>query len=977
MTFIHKLIDQISNNKTVDYVNTLIVLPNRRAHRKLVEELTKLHKGKTFFSPTIYPMDEFVSYLSSLKTIDSSTQLLRLLKVARNYNNNYCNQKGFQIWARSFLRDISDMDMQMQDVVNCLREYAVAAKFEIPYGKDEILEFEQQKILFNELLSQIYTDFIALLKENSESYTGLLYRDCAENISDYSRKIDYKRIVFAGFYALSPAELHIINYFKEHFNTEIYFDIDPFYCHLEDNINNDIHRQTSFFVKRNCERLGLDLSNISFISNDYAETEKTLKIVATSKNVRQVYCAIEEIEKIKAQKLKEKPQNDKLIDMSDTVVVLADELLVVPFVSAYNVDNVDINITMGLPLSLTPIHSILQTIISVYEMAAMLTDENRAELIFNGGQIQNFFSNKYIASKYPTEINIFPNILTFSQMPKNDFFTINQKNQIGINLNKILINACNILKTCDLENNDELACDVVIEKLQELQLELDEVFSPTDIMELSLAKMLITNCLNRVSLVIKGDPEKSLQVMGLLETRMLDFKNVIVVSINEGILPSGLKYDSLLPFDFKYTLDGKEAISNYLYQDQVYAYHFFRLLQRAENVTLIYNNTSEGSLAECSRFVKQLEYEVIRQNLEDTIHIEHVFKDFSLTLPKPKSFKVEKTDEIIDILKKHSYSASSLKTFILCPMKFYFQQVAKVKKTNSLSDELEAYETGNVIHGIYQDVFDEIKANSDNYSQIIDKYLDNLDEEIKKQIRKLKNREDVTDSDFEQGSWLVNLVILKENVKKYLQVAKEEFKNARIEIIGNELHKECKFKFTKLVDENETSSEKAEPFDIKLNGTLDRVQDRTGIIEILDYKSGSVDTTFLKVTSRTKTLTPDEKNDITQKRIFENPSYEKLFQLMFYTLLYRETTLEHANKRIYGGIISTRAINKDAKDYVLYCDIFKEFDLSTNLNVFKEGLNELFNEILDKKTPFLQTRDSSRCKYCDYADFCNKSISEE
>lgn len=976
MTFIHKLIEQITNSN-VDYVDTLIVLPNRRAHRKLVDELIKLHTGKTFFSPTIYPMDEFVSNLSSLRVIDSSTQLLRLLKVVRKYNNNYCNQKGFQIWARSFLHDISDMDMQLQDVVNCLREYAVAAKFEIPFGKDEILEFEQQKILFNELLSQIYTDFKALLKENSETYTGLLYRDCAENISEYSRKIDHKRIVFAGFYALSPAELQIINHFKDHFNTEVYFDIDPFYCHLEDDVNNDIHRQTSFFVKRNCERLGLDLSNISFISNDYAETEKALKIVATSKNVRQVYCAIEEIEKIKAQKLKEKPQNDKLIDMSDTVVVLADEQLVVPFVSAYNVDNVDVNITMGLPISLTPIYSVLQMIISIYEMAAMLTDENRTELIFNGAQIQNFFCNKYVASKFPTEMNIFPNILTFSQMPKNDFFTINQKNQIGINLNKILINACKVLKTCDLENNEELACDVVIEKLQGLQLEIDKLFTQTDVMELSLAKLLVTNCLNRVSLVIKGDPEKSLQVMGLLETRMLDFKNVIVVSVNEGILPSGLKYDSLLPFDFKYKLDGKEAISNYLYQDQVYAYHFFRLLQRAENVTLIYNNTSEGSLAECSRFVKQLEYEVKRQNLEDTIHIEHIFKDFSLTLPKPKSFQVEKTDEIIDILKKLSYSASSLKTFILCPMKFYFQQVAKIKKTNFLSDELESYETGNVIHGVYQEVFDEIKSNPDNYSQIIDKYLDNLDEEVKKQIRKLKNREDIADSSFKQGSWLVNLFILKENIKNYLQVAKEEFKNARIEIIGNELHKECEFRFTKFVDEDETSSEETEQFDIKLNGTLDRVQDRAGIIEILDYKSGTVDAKHLKVTAKSNDLTPEEQNVISKQRIFEDPNYEKLFQLMFYTLLYSENKTKRDNKRIYGGIISTRAINKEAEDYILYCDIFKEFDLSTKLDFFKEGLNALFNEIFDKSKPFLQTRDGERCKYCDYADFCNKSLFEE
>ena len=266
--FINKILDKLNFNdiSNSDIENVLIILPNRRAHRTFLDELANRFAGKTFFAPTIFPMDEFVSFLSPLKTIDKNTQILRLHEVTRTIHSERCTLANLQTWCLPFLRDISDMDMQLQDVENILKLNADSAKFEISLGKDQLSTKEQEKIMFNELLANIYFEFRNLLVKNSEAYAGMQYRDCAENIALYAQNINYKQIIFAGFYALSPSELNIIKYINEHFKTQIFFDIDPFYCHIKENNQHEIRKQTSFFLKRDCEFLGLEFDKIDFWS---------------------------------------------------------------------------------------------------------------------------------------------------------------------------------------------------------------------------------------------------------------------------------------------------------------------------------------------------------------------------------------------------------------------------------------------------------------------------------------------------------------------------------------------------------------------------------------------------------------------------------------------------------------------------------------------------------------------------------------
>ena len=347
--FLNHIINKLLDNRDIPLHDVAVILPNRRARRRLLQGMHEANGGNPMFAPRIFPMEDFIDWLSPLHVIDPVSQLWTLYKASRRFQGERFELRNLMSWGVAFLKDVSDMDMQLQDVPAIFHEYADAAKFEVPFGKEDLSEGDQEKLKFNDLLADIYGLFRNLLKEKGEAYEGMLYRDCAENIAEYAQKIPFKRLVFAGFYALSPAELTVMHYLQEHFQTEFYFDLDPFYCHLEElSSGARVQREPSFFIKRNCEKLQLNPSQLDFNENHYATVPKEVQIVATAQNMRQIYGAIEEIERIKNDKLQSHPEDiaeNGMVNMSDTAVVLADEELLLPFLSAYKPDNLNINAT--------------------------------------------------------------------------------------------------------------------------------------------------------------------------------------------------------------------------------------------------------------------------------------------------------------------------------------------------------------------------------------------------------------------------------------------------------------------------------------------------------------------------------------------------------------------------------------------------------------------------------------------------------
>ena len=973
MPFLNQIIERILDDRSVALHEVAVILPNRRARRKLLQGLSEANGHKPMFAPQIFPMEEFVAWLSPLKVVDDVTLLLRLHELTRNYPGDRFKTHQLLSWGTAFLNDISDMDMQLQDVPSCLREYAEAAKFEIPFGKEEMSETDCERMQFNALLADIYLQYKELLENRKEAYEGMIYRDCAEHIADYSRKLPFKRLIFAGFYALSPSELNIIRYLQDHYHTEIYFDIDPFYCHIDKEIHLPYReRETSFFITRNCEKLDLDPKKLLFNEDNFATVHKKVSIVSTSKNMRQIYGAIQEVERIKKEKMSgmgaDMEDKTVIVDMSDTAVVLADENLMLPFLLSYQPDNVKINATMGLPFESTPVCNILLQAMAVYESVFALTPEGAGELIFSGEDVERLWDYELLRAQKPDPF-YFPTVIHYSQIPHNEAFVNLSKSEIARQLPAVLQRFCLYAESVTSERLYRELWGEVILKLTDLQALFDSHFAESEEVDFPFAKFSVVKAVHDISIAIKGDPDKGLQVMGLLETRMMDFKNVIMLSVNEGVLPKGITYNSLLPFDFKYKFDGQEALPNYLYQDQVYAYHFFRLLQRAENVTLIYNNASDVTMAEKSRLIAQLEYEVTLQQLGEVVEIQHQNLDFALDLPEKSPLSIPKTDEVMEMLHRFAFSASSLQTFIACPLKFYFQYLMRIRETPVLSDHLDAYELGTVIHAVYKKAFDDIIKETDTtkYSDILQRHIDTSDADICEEICHLEGRKSLTDRDLEQGYWLINRKVIGETVNKYLEKAKQELANSPWKILANEMGIDI-FDYEIVPPGNE------KPFKVRLTGSLDRVQHFGREVMILDYKTGKVEEAHLRVGAG-KSSGADALA-VAMEQIFTNRKFDKLFQLALYTLMYERVAKEKpASVRV--GIISTRAVNRNHPNYMIPGLILNEPDILQFSPALSERLNMLFCEIFDPSAPFTQTDDTETCKYCDFLHLCGRQTSTE
>jgi hypothetical protein len=967
-SFLSKIIDKIVAATPMQEMHEVaVVLPNRRAQRRLLQGLVEKNGGKPMFAPQIFPMEDFVAYLSPLKVTDQVSQLMRLYSLVRQqqYTGGRFEMHEMLSWGPVFLKDISDMDMQLQDVPAIMREFAQAAKFEIQFGKENASQTDFEKMQFNDLLADLYTQYKALLSAHSEAYEGMIYRDCAEKVAEYAKKVPYKRLIFAGFYALSPSELEIVRYFQQHFQTEVYFDVDPFYCHLDEAEESSSQRETSFFIHRNCEKLQLDIHRFDFFEQDYATIPKEVKIVATSKNMRQIYSAIREVERIKEEHKRQGKVKEGIVDMSDTAVVLADESLLLPFLLSYHSDEVKVNATMGFPFESTPVFAVLQQLLAIYESVFALTPSDASEFSFSGDLLRQLWEQELLHAEKPQNV-YFPAVLKYSQLPHKELFENCLIEQLSRRLPAVLQRFCQFAEALEQPKHYQTLWQEAGRKLQEVQALFEQYFAEEEVVDFAFARFSILKTLHDIAISIMGDPNMGLQVMGLLETRMMDFDHLIMMSVNEGVLPKGITYNSLLPFDFKIKFDGKEALPNYLYQDQVYAYHFFRLLQRSSDITLIYNKFSDTSLAEKSRLINQLEYEVRCQGLENVIHIEHQDLDFNLSLPVRKSMAMEKTPEVMERLKMYRFSASSLQTYISCPLRFYFQHLMKIRERVKLTDQLEAYELGTVIHALYKAAFDDIieEPNPERYVAILQEHIDHCDEHLIKEIRELDDRKFLSDSDLNQGQWLINRQIIRETVCHYLETAKTELVSSPWKISNNEMKIEISDYPVTHVDGNQS-------FKVRMTGSIDRVQKDGDRVMILDYKTGRVEPASLRVKVKKELRNDAQAVQTEVEKIFSDSKYEKLFQLVVYSLMYDHLTRQAA-KSIEVGIVSTQLINKNDPNYILRGSLCDEDNLLNYKQILSEGLNRLFCGIFDEKTPFTQTENEDRCKICDFLHLCGR-----
>ena len=949
MSFLSDLSQSILSSG-ITLQETMIVLPNERASRMLLKHISDNLKLPAFL-PAIYSIEHFIDMLSPLQTLDKLSLLMRLRKSISQMDPPLeLSFDDMLAWAPAYLSDIDEIDMQMQDGEYVFKTLAFDKEFTIAMADTEDKSGLQEKMRFYARLAELYTLFRTQLRQDGKAYGGLKYRDCAERIDIYAKKLNFKHLVFAGFHVFTPAELAVVSYLKKHFQVSFFFDIDPFYCDFKQ----DDRFTTAYFLRKICSGLDISTERLEYVNHHYEETPKHIQIVGISKDMNQICYAIEQLHRIQ--------QEEHSLD--NTALVLADEQLLMPFLSAYGMKGV--NVTMGYPFRATPAYTLLNTLMELYQSALRYSyggemrfhHRDVVPLLRNPLVRQCLFPDQALYKKTMVEMEKSQRaLLSRADLPVEclpDFTT-----DTRTLLPALTVYVARMLEQAS-ENSQEYALlSMLLDALKTTETALESI-SEEQTFALSTIKYAIGLQTDGLSLPIKGDPLSGLQVMGLLETRTLDFKHIIMLSVNEGVLPAGISYNTLLPFEIKYD---NQSLPNYLYKDQVYAYHFFRLLQRAEDIVLVYNNNSDTSLMEKSRFITQLEFLKKERHL-DNIELEYPQVSFQFKASVPDKIEVSKTDEIMEKLNNMSFSATALTNYINCQLQFYYKDICGIEPRQSFQEKIESNVVGTVVHALLQSVFDEIKENPSCYGQIIRDFLDHLEERIIHEMMTNKQLKlNLSMYDLTHGRLYLTTRIVYNDVCNYLKKAEKELASGKVKVCGNEVKINCKLNLSK---------EKT----VKLYGILDRLQiyhdEENTYPVIVDYKTGKVDENRLKVASSIV------------KVVTENVNYKQLLQLLFYVLLLKRTKQEELkdisrSKQVQCGIICIKDANRQGEypDYWYPAKIENNGILEDSiseevLTAFQTSLQELLSKILDKDVSFKQTDDENHCGYCDFRHICRR-----
>jgi hypothetical protein len=745
------------------------------------------------------------------------------------------------------------------------------------FGKKTLTEAQRVYLTFYNQLGDLYTDFTSSLIARKIGYEGMIYKDVANKVLEISPcNFIY---IFAGLYALTPSELEILHHFYIHKNTKVYFDVDHFYDHLYEYQHNNKYGGSIDNILHK-----LRISEIPK-SNDYEEIRKEITCIGAPKHTAQIFQAIDILNNIE----------QKQGNLNDTVLVLADETMLLPFVHAYKPENA--NITMGYPLKATYPAQQLQQWIDTEKQ------NNRVQKPIYHLKTQGF---------------------EFLQELKSKIHNLENEN---------------------INSENYYPLSLITNLIDDVSTFLEQFFVNTPTFDFSIANYFLMEKLNAATIPFSGNVYEGLQVMGLLETRMLDFKNVIILSVNEGVIPKGkgTGTNSLLLYEIKrhYGLSTHES------KDSIFGYHFFRLLQRAENIFLIYDNDSTDAVEEKSRFVEQLEFEVKKQLLQKTIRITH--KNFALpftTITNKTTISIKKTAQVIEKLIGFNYSPSSLNAYIRCSMSFYWKYIENITLQKTFDINNESMIVGTIIHKVLEDLFKELIEKTEQFPEIFTRFKNNIDNVV---FNVFQQQKEIAGENIFEGKLFLAFQVVKTSILSYIEEIHNEWKNNPSQIIDIEKL----FKTEVQINGNS----------FNLFGKPDHIEMKNNKVTILDYKTGKVEQKYLKL----KAANPEN--------IFTDPNYSQLFQLLCYAYLYQndKTHLSVQASEIQCGIIAFQELYKKNDNYIFYVEIEKEPVIKNELLLmFEEYLKHLFSSIIDETHPICQTEDLDNCKYCDYKTICNK-----
>lgn len=960
-----------------------IVFPSRRARYYFSRSLASLI-SKPIWQPKYVGIDEFIHGHTTLKVADSYRLIIELYRVFAEVKKTEETFDQFYFWGEALLNDFDAIDKYLVEPETMFRNLAAEKEFfdDLSFLTDEQREiiatfwkaFEVQENQKNDYKSQflsvweallpIYRQFTQRLREQNIAYSGMIYREMAQSLKEGQELFpDAEHIVFAGFNALNRCEQVLFDHMRKR-NAEFYYDYDAYYVANKD-------QEAGLFLRKNLDMFP-EAQNLN-AKGLFSSGDKRIDIVATPSDTIQAKYAAQLAMDIVAQG----GQSDQ------TAIVFTDESLLTPVLSAISYADgaatspqiETVNVTMGYPLKITPVYSLVEHILSLYRMLKVNDDGV-------------FFYHKDVSAIVGHQLVKGLGIAEFDEVRKR----IKEENQIFISqkslrslpligpifavetsadrsrdgkvsyqsLSATLIAILEQLLDKEHAKNDEQSAhhtefiNTAIVALRKLHSALVR-----EAMEISLQVYisLVRKALSGIRIPFEGFPVAGLQLMGILETRNLDFENVIILSLNDDRFPAVAQQPSFIPYNIKNAF----GMPTYEQQESMYAYYFYRLLQRARNITFLYNTKSdERSTGEMSRFLQQLKFESGLTISEKSI-------GYSLGFKTSPAISIEKTTEVMDILNQYvdgscrrGLSPSAISSYLTCRLKFYFSYIAGIKEQEDVEEDISNQIFGKILHEAMDVIYQQFATDSITAEQL-DALASNhslietiIDDAFAKEFIKSEDGKSLLKMN---GKFL----LVKRVVTKYIQgilkydasLVKE---GATLAMVSLEEGLQALHPFT--VD-GQTKS-------IYLKGRLDRVDRLSGVTRIVDYKTGAY---------KGKTEFAGFEKMFVGK---DTAKYSGSMQTFLYSLMY-DIAYKGEVRNIKPALYFVRGIQtsdfepslaiKEGRNAPVAIENF--FDHKSD---YVEYLDIALAELFGATQPFDQTGDPAQMckKYCPYNVICKR-----
>lgn len=955
-TFLKQVAHDLYNKTEGNFTKVAIVFPNKRASLFFNEYLAQ-ESDCPIWSPTYVSISELFRQSSDLSIADPIKLVCDLYKVFQKATGSKETLDDFYFWGEMLIADFDDADKNMADThalfsnLKDLNELMDNYDF-LEEGQKEALsqffhnfsinqetELKQRFISMWNVLGDIYTEYKALLESQSIAYEGMLYRQVIEQLD--VEALPYNKYIFVGFNVLNKVEHTLFKKLNEAGKAMFYWDYDTFYL-------NKTPHEAGEFIRRNLRDFPSELP-ASFFDNLNQPKEVTF-IESPTENGQVRYLPQWIRENLTSQE-------------KETAVVLCNEALLQPVLHALP-DNVKhINITMGFPLSQTPAYSFVNALMELHTSGY---NPNNGRYLF--AEVISVLKHPYTRQLSPEAEKLEQNLTRdnrFYPLPsevKQDnvlelLFTPRRNNLDLCSMLSEALKEVAVIYQQQAASHSDAFDQLYRESLFKTYTLVNRFHTLIESKELNVQagtfQRLLTRVMSSSSIPFHGEPAIGMQVMGVLETRNLDFRHLIMLSVNEGQLPKAGGDSSFIPYNLRKafgmtTIDHKIA---------VYAYYFYRLMQRAEKVTLVYNTATDGiNRGELSRFMLQFliewGYPVLRKQLE------------AAQSPQDSTpIIIEKTPDVMERMKsvfdirnnpKALISPSALNCYLDCPLKFYYKYVALLSAPDEVTADIDSAKFGSIFHYAAEHIYKDLTA----HGKLISK--ENLETLLKDEVR----LQTYVDNGFKElffnlpqneqpeynGIQLINSAVI---VKYIQQLLRNDLRYAPFTFVGSEQR----------IFENIEIYTPTGDIQSRIGGIIDRIDSKGESLRIVDYKTGGDADTPANVQSL---FIPDKKrsNYVFQTFLYASIVCKKLREkndsrLVAPALLY----IHRAASENYSPVIQMGEPRKPKEPV----DNFAQYE-----GDFRENLKTLLEDIFNPDISFTQTEIEDKCAYCDFKALCKK-----